>query len=153
MSLDILFTVSSIYMALVGLGLLIFPDTLMAGALASSSLVLIDVMRGCGGGFLGVAVMDWLARSAEASKARDAIVLGNTIGFISAAVFGVFSVIHGYYPVYGWVLVVINALLAVGFFITGMSSMSSPAPTPVKASPAASKPAARQTKSTAKRRK
>lgn len=152
MSLDILFAVSSIYMVLVGLGLLIFPDALMAGALASNSLVLIDVLRGCGGGFIGVAVMDWLARSTEASKARDAIVLGNTVGFLSAAVFGVFSVIHGY-PVYGWVLVVINALLAVGFFITGMSGMSTPAPSPAKAGPAPAKSVARPTKSTAKRRK
>lgn len=138
MSLSLLFTISSIYLGLVGLGTLISPTAMTAGAL---SPLLVDTFRGFGGAFLAVAVMDWMARNSEASKARDAIVLGNTIGFVFAAVFGIFAVLHGY-PAYGWVLVVINALLAVGFFLGGMSGMSAPAPSAAKAAPQPSMSAA-----------
>ena len=73
---------------------------------------------------LGIAVMNWMAKSAEASKARDGIILGNTIGFAFATVFGVMSWLHGY-PAFGWVLIVLNTILTIGFFAAGKASMSS----------------------------
>ena len=132
MSLDLLFTLSSIVAALVGLGALFFPTALMGAALPAGSPVLIDTLRGFGGVFLGVAVLDWFARGAEKSRARDAIVLANTVGFLFAAVFMALAVLHGY-PVWGWILAGINALLAIGFFFVGMSTPSS-APSPAKVS-------------------
>ncbi len=132
MSLDLLFTIASIVAALVGLGGLFVPAALMGATLPAGSPVLLDTLRGFGGVFLGVAVLNWLARGAEKSRARDAIVLANTIGFLSATVFMVLAVLHDY-PVWGWILAGINALLTIGFFFAGMGSMSS-APSPAKES-------------------
>ena len=123
MSLSLLFTISSIYLALSGFGILISPTVMLAGALDPTALVVIDAFRGLGGALLGIAVISWMARSAEASKLRDAVVLGNTVGFALAAVFSVLSWVHGY-PAFGWVLILLNLVLTVGFFTAGRASMS-----------------------------
>ncbi len=152
MSLSLLFIISSIYLVLLGLGTLISPTTVMAGALDLGAQVLVDTLRGVGGGLIAAAVVNWLARNSEPSKARSALVIGNLVGFVLAAIFGILSVIHGY-PVYGWILVLINILLAIGFFFNALSGTPAPAPAPVKASPPPEKPRARKPKPAAKRRR
>ena len=123
MELDLLLTVSSIYLALVGLVTLISPTTIMSGAVNSTSLVLINILRGIAGIYFGASIIDWAARNSEASSVRDAIILGNTIGFAFATVFGIFSIIQGL-SMFQWMFVAIDALLANGFFIVGISNMS-----------------------------
>ena len=76
--------------------------------------------------FIGIAVLNWAARNADASKARDAIFLGNTAGFGLATILSVIASITGG-QVASWVLVVIHALFAVGFFIVGRANMSTSA--------------------------
>ena len=123
MELNLLFTVSSIYLALLGLGMLISPTTMMPGALISTSLVLIDIFRGIAGVCFGASIIDWAApKCSEASNVRDAIILGNTIGFAFATVFGIFSIIQGL-SMFQWIFVAIDVLLANGFFIVGISSI------------------------------
>jgi len=126
MNLGLLFTISSIYLALSGLGILIAPVTMLAGALDPTALVAIDAFRGFGGALLGIAIILWMARNSEASKARDGIVLGNTVGFAFATVFSVLSRLHGY-PMFGWVFIVLNLVLTIGFFMAGKASMSASA--------------------------
>ena len=123
MELGPLFTVSSIYLALVGLGTLISPTTMMSGAVNSTSLMLINNLRGIAGVYFGASIIDWAARNSEASSVRDAIILGNTIGFAFATVFGIFSIMQGL-SMFQWIFVAIDALLANGFFIVGISNMS-----------------------------
>lgn len=122
MSLSLLFTISAIYLALSGLGVLISPTAMLAGALDPAALVVIDAFRGLGGALLGIAVISWMARSAEASKLRDGVVMGNTVGFALATIFSVLSWMHGY-PAFGWVLILLNLVLSVGFFTAGRASM------------------------------
>jgi len=126
MNLGLLFTISSIYLALSGLGILIAPVTMLAGALDPTALVAIDAFRGFGGALLGIAIILWMARNSEASKARDGIVLGNTVGFAFATVFSVLSRLHGY-PMFGWVFIVLNLVLTIGFFMASKASMSASA--------------------------
>ncbi len=124
MKLNLVLTISAIYMGLVGLGYLLSPATLSFGVVdASASAVLTAFLRIPASTFLGIAVLNWMARNAEASKARDAIALGNTVGFGLAAVLSVWGALIGSSPI-GWVFVVINLLFAVGFFWTGRASMS-----------------------------
>lgn len=123
MSLDLLFTVSSVFAALIGLGALIAPTAFTGGSLPGNAQVLIDSFRGFGGLFLSVAILDWMARGAQASRARNGIVLANAIGFLFATVFTTLAVLHGY-PAWGWILVALNALLALGYILAGARSMS-----------------------------
>lgn len=87
--------VSAIYLATVGLALMIVPLKFGVGAVPpDASPELIALMRLLGGPFLGIAVLNWLARNAAPSATRDAIVLANIVGFGAVAandVWGVFS--------------------------------------------------------------
>lgn len=77
--------------------------------------------------YFGLAVINWFARNSDASKARDAIFLGNTVGFIVWAVFvALVTLTPGSDPT-GWGAVVINLLFAVGFFVVGRANMSTSA--------------------------
>ena len=126
MDLNLLFASSSIYLALSGLGILISPTTMLAGALDPKALVVIDALRGLGGAILGIAIINWMARNSKATKVRDGIVLGNMLGFVFATVFSILSRLHGY-PVFGWIFIVLNLLLTIGFFAAGRASMSASA--------------------------
>jgi len=73
--------------------------------------------------YIGIAVVNWFARNAETSRARDAIFLGNTV------VFGFMAILFGLLmftgePFIGWVFVVIAVLFAVAFFMVGRANMS-----------------------------
>lgn len=119
---NLLLSIAAIYMGLLGLSQLISPAfsyNLDAGA----SATLIALLRGNASTFFGIAVLDWFARNADASRARDAILLGNTVGFGLATILGIFSMLAGG-PVVGWVFVVINLLLSVAFFVVGRANMS-----------------------------
>ena len=125
MGLAALLTASSIYLVVVGLATLLFPTTVTAGALDPASLVLTDILRSMAGACLGGGIVNWMARNSEVSRLRDAIILGNTLGFAFAALFGIVAVLHGY-GTYGWILVALNALFANSFLIVGLSNLSEP---------------------------
>ena len=86
---------SAIYLGLVGLGVMLVPQYFGIGALpADASPALIAFLRIFAGPCLGIAVLNWMARDAEPSPARDAIVLANIVGFgcvTANDVWGVFS--------------------------------------------------------------
>ena len=106
----LLLIVAAIYMALGGLAYLLLPNTPELHSMAST--------------FMGIAVVDWFARNAEASKARDAIFLGNTVGFGLATILGVNVALEGG-PAVSWAFVAANLLLTIGFFLVGRANMSS----------------------------
>jgi hypothetical protein len=124
MKLNILLTISAIYLALVGLGFLFAPTAIMFGTVeAGASAALIANLRGPASTFIAIAVLNWVARNAEASKARDVIVLANTIGFGLAGILDVLAVLSGA-PAIELVPAIINLLIAAAFFWAGRASMS-----------------------------
>ena len=73
-------------MALVGIGLMFVPHQFGIGAVpADASPALIAFLRIFGGPCIGIAVLNWVARDAEPSSARNAIILGDLVGFACAA--------------------------------------------------------------------
>ena len=86
---------SAIYLALVGLGVMLVPRYFGLGAVPPDAPpALIAFLRIFAGPCLGIAVLNWLARDAEPSRARNAIVLANIVGFgvvTANDVVGVFS--------------------------------------------------------------
>lgn len=121
---SLLFLLAAIYLAFGGLGTLIAPVESTLGALAAnSSGVLISLFRGYGGTLLGIAVMDFLVRNEGASKARDAIFLGNFVGFGLVAITDIMAIAAGA-PQLAYVFAALDVLFALGFLFVGKANMS-----------------------------
>lgn len=94
--LKLVLVLSALYLAAVGVGLMFLPLKFGVGAVPSdASAELLALMRLLGGPFLGIAVLNWLARNAEPSMARNAIIIANIVGFGAVAANDVHGVITG----------------------------------------------------------
>jgi hypothetical protein len=88
-------TLSSLYLAAVGLALMFVPLHFGRGAVpADASPELLALLRLLGGPFLGIAVLNWLSRSAEPSTLR-AVLLANVVGFGAVAANDIWGVASG----------------------------------------------------------
>ncbi len=83
-------------MALVGTGMLFFPRQFGIGAVpADASPALIAFLRIFGGPCLGIAALNWMARDTQPSTARNAIIIGNMVGFVCVAAADIWGVFTG----------------------------------------------------------
>ena len=121
MKLNVMFTIAAIVLILMGL-LSFFAPPALAGTdpTAGFSAKINGVV------LLSLGVMAWLVRNAEPSKTRDSVVLGYTLLFIlwmGVSIYGSFLVDMPSHNI-SWGPALIQALLAVGFFMAGKDSMS-----------------------------
>ena len=124
MKLDNLLTTSAIYMALVGIGLIFFPQAFGRGAIPiDASAALICYLRLWGSPLLGIALLDWMVRKEGASKARDAIILGNTVGFAGITLLDGWGLLHDARPITK-VFVVVHLAFTLAFIIIGRRNFS-----------------------------
>jgi hypothetical protein len=124
MNLKILLSIAAIYMGLVGVGLIVAPKAFGVGAVPTdASAALIAFLRLWGSPLLGIAVLNWTARNAEPSTARNAIVLGNIVGFAAIAAVDVWGSFSGARPVQK-VFAIVHLLFAGAFIWAGRRSMS-----------------------------
>ena len=127
MKLNVMFTIAAIGLTLIGILSFLAPLAPAAALGTTDANAGWQSMLG-GAAFLPLGIIAWLVRNAEASKTRDALVLGYTFLFALWAVisligqFGQFSAAPGHS--FSWVVALIQALVAVGFFMAGRSSMS-----------------------------
>jgi hypothetical protein len=126
MKLKNLFLIFAIVSLLFGLTLLFFPATLLDyyGVSPADALETM-LMRFLGGFTFSLGLMIWFARDAEASKARDAIVLGLAIGNAISAILSIWAAQTGMFNALIWIEAALFALFAVGFTLRGRASMSS----------------------------
>ena len=123
----LLLTLAAIYGTLGGIGQLLIP-TQNYYLDASTSVLSINLLRSTSCLLIGLAVVYWLARNAEASKARDAILIGSSVGFGLNAIFVVLAAFSpGVRAGAIWTVVVINLLFAIAFFMVGRANMSASA--------------------------
>lgn len=74
-------TLSAVYLAAVGIGLMLFPLQFGIGAVpADASPELRALLRLLGGPFLGIAILNWLSRNADPRTLRSVLV-ANIVGF------------------------------------------------------------------------
>jgi hypothetical protein len=124
MNLRILLSIVAIYTALVGLGLIFAPQAIGIGAVPTdASAALMAYLRLWGSPLLGIAVLNWMARNAEPSTARNAIILGNIVGFAAIAALDVWGLFSGARPLTK-VFAIIHLLFAVAFIWVGQMSSS-----------------------------
>jgi hypothetical protein len=124
MKLSILLSIAALYVALVGLGFIFAPQAIGIGAVPSdASAALIAYLRLFGSPFLGIAILNWTARNAEPSTARNAIILGNIVGFAAIAALDLWGLFSGARQLTK-VFAIIHLLFAVAFILVGRMSMS-----------------------------
>ena len=123
MNSRLMLTVAAIYLGLVGMGLLLAPTFMVLDLPDTASSLLVAQLRAMSDVFIGVAVIDWLARDAEASKARDAIILGNTVGFGLSVLLGISVVLTGN-DIVSWVYTGLSLFCLVGFVTVTRANMS-----------------------------
>jgi hypothetical protein len=89
-------TLSSLYLAAIGLGLLLVPLQFGVGAVPTdASPQLIALLRLLGGPFLGIAALNWLSRDIQPSPALRAILIANIVGFGAVAANDIWGVATG----------------------------------------------------------
>jgi hypothetical protein len=117
-------TVSAIYLAVLGIGFMLAPRQIGIDAVpADASPALIAYLRIFGGPILGIAVLNWMARNAEPSAARYAIVLGNIVGFGCVTLMDVWGVFSGGARPAAKLFLVIHLLMTVAFVVEGRASI------------------------------
>ena len=122
MKLNVMFTIAAIVLILVGILAFFAPPALVGTTDVAASF------SGKLGGvtWLALGVMAWLVRNAEVSKTRDSVVLGYTILFalwMCVSIYGIFLVDMPSHNI-SWGPALIQALLAIGFFMAGRANMS-----------------------------
>jgi hypothetical protein len=124
MKLKVVLTVSAIYLAVLGVGFMFAPRQIGIEAVpANASRALIAYLRIFGGPFLGIAVLNWLARNAEPSPARNAIVLANIVGFGCVTAMDVWGVFSDGARQAAKLFLVIHLLMTVAFIVAGRASV------------------------------
>jgi hypothetical protein len=124
MKLKTVLTISAIYLAVLGVGFMFAPRQIGIDAVpADASPALIAYLRIFSGPFLGIAVLNWLARNAEPSTARDAIVLANIVGFGCVTAMDIWGVFSGDARPVMKLFLVIHLLMFVAFIVVRRASM------------------------------
>ncbi|HKT59023.1 MAG TPA: hypothetical protein VJQ46_03170 [Gemmatimonadales bacterium] len=118
MKLKTVLTVSAIYLGLLGIGLMLVPRQFGVDAIPpDASPALLTLFRLLGGPMVGIAVMNWLARNAEPSATRNAIVTGNIVGFACVTANDIWGVFSGSARPQAKLFLVIHLLLTAAFVL------------------------------------
>ena len=110
------FSLAALYLAAVGVALLLAPLQFGVGAVPpDASPQLIALLRLLGGTFLGIAVLDWLSRNAKPTAERHAILLANCVGFSVVALNDIWGVATGEARELAKYFLVVHLLFALAF--------------------------------------
>jgi hypothetical protein len=116
--LKLTMTLAAVYLAAIGLALLLVPLQFGVGAVpADASPQLIALLRLMGGPFLGIAVLNWLSRGASPSLLLSAVLIANLIDFGLVAANDVWSVANGEAREVAKYFQLIHLLFALGFAV------------------------------------
>jgi hypothetical protein len=107
---------SALYLAAIGLALMLFPLQFGVGAVpADAPGELVALLRLLGGPFLGIAVLNWLARDAAPASGLMAVLVANLVGFGAVAANDVWGVASGEAREIARVFLVVHLLFAAAF--------------------------------------
>ena len=116
---------SAVYLGLVGLGVMLVPRYFGIGAVPPDAPpALIAFLRIFAGPCLGIAVLNWMARDAAPSPARNAIVLANIVGFGIVTANDVVGVFSGDARQLARGFLVVHLLFTLAFVLAGRRSWS-----------------------------
>lgn len=120
-------TISSLYMAVIGLALMFLPLKFGVGAVpADASPELLALLRLLGGPFLGIAVLNALSRRAPPGDWLRTVLIANAVGFAAVALNDVHGVTTGEARELARVFLVVHLAFALAF-LTALLRTGSPA--------------------------
>lgn len=120
MSLKLILTTSAVYLGVVGMALTFAPLHFGVGAVPEdASPQLVALLRLLGGPFLGIAILNWLARNAGPSPERGAIVLANVVGFGAVAANDVWGVLSGEARSIAGAFMLVHLVFTLAFLLAG----------------------------------
>ncbi|WP_459962173.1 hypothetical protein [Nocardia sp. IFM 10818] len=91
-----LLVTAALYLAAIGLALLVVPARFGVGAVPEDAEPeLLALLRLLGGPFLGIAVLNWMSRNSSPASIRNTVVLANFVGFAVVAGNDVWGVLSG----------------------------------------------------------
>jgi hypothetical protein len=124
MKLNVMFIIAAVYGFVTGLPSILAPEAMasIAGLELPSSMLM--VFRFLGVAELGLGLIAWLVRNAEASKTRDGVVLGFTIYFALHALTSLYGQFTDTSVSMHWVMATLQGLIALGFFMAGRANMT-----------------------------
>ena len=123
MTLKAVLTMSAIYLGVLGVGFMFAPRQIGLDAVPpDASRALLAYLRIFGGPMLGIAVLNWMARNAEPSAARNAIVVANIVGFASVTAMDIWGVFSGDARPVAKLFLVIHLLMTVAFVLAARAS-------------------------------
>ena len=110
-------TLSAVYLAAVGVGLMFFPLHFGVGAVpADASPELRALLRLLGGPFLGIAILNWLSRNADPRTLRSVLV-ANIVGFGVVAANDMVGVATGEAREIAKVFLVVHLVFTIAFVL------------------------------------
>jgi hypothetical protein len=115
MKVNTLMIITAILLAVYGIGFVIAPAPLLSLMGITADPAVAFITQAFGAALIGYAVMNWFARNAVDSDARQAIVLADASFNALAIVVNLLGTLSGVLNVLGWSNVVIHLLLAAGF--------------------------------------
>lgn len=128
-ALKLTFIASAIYLAAIGLALLLAPVQFGVGAVPpNASSELIALMRLLGGPFLGISVLNGLFRNAGPSPARRSVVVANVVGFGAVALNDIWGVASGEAREAARIFVIVHVLFTLAFIVFGRPWTGAPTP-------------------------
>jgi hypothetical protein len=124
MKLKAALTISAVYIGILGIGFMFAPQQTGIGAVPpDASPALLAYLRVFGGPMLGIAVMNWLARNAEPCSARDAIIVGNIVGFACVTSMDIWAVFSGGARPVQKLFLVIHLLMTLAFVVAARDAL------------------------------
>jgi hypothetical protein len=118
-------TLSSVYLAIVGLAIRFAPLKFGVGAVPPDAAPeLLALLRLLAGPLLGIAALNWLSRTAEPSTARNAIILANIVGFGAVAANDVHGVLSGEARELAKLFLVVHAGFTLAFIAAARSALT-----------------------------
>jgi len=124
MKLNVMFMIAAVYGLVTGLPSIVAPQALasMSGQELSTSMLMVIRFLGCAE--LGLGLIAWLVRNADASKTRDGVVLGFTIYFALHALTSLYGQFTDTSVHMHWVMATLQGLIAIGFIVAGRATMA-----------------------------
>jgi hypothetical protein len=124
MKLKAVLITAAIYLGVLGLGFMLAPRQIGIDAVpADPSPTLVAYLRVFGGPFLGLALLNWMARDAQPSYLRKAIVLANIVGFGSVTLMDIWAVLSGAARPAQNGFLVVHLLMTLAFIVAGRTSL------------------------------
>ena len=111
-------TLSAIYLAAVGVGLMFFPLQFGIGAVPpDASPELRALLRLLGGPFLGIAVLNWLSRDPDPKRLR-AVLIANIVGFGTVAANDIVGAVTGEARAAAKIFLVVHLAFTIAFVLS-----------------------------------